>query len=232
MLISWKRSLHKAAPTNFISVSSVRVCWCVCLNVCSNKLAGERRGSGCENAPFAYGYYVGPTSHTPWNDTVSLSRRVRPASAGTCFRFGFSHVPCKLPYATSATSQMASQKKMQWGMGMVSSWPEVVPPSANANDFSTHKPISLYEYLRLKCDPFTGSWNNPPPYKTFKGSSCNRRRTRHSPKDSEIIIIISLCQPSESNKHHEIVSQSCELFSKVEQNKEHDLWIYLKQCWV
>lgn len=70
----------------------------------------------------------------------------------------------------------------------------------------------------------------PPPSKTFKESSCNRRRTRHSPKNWEIIIIISLCQPSESNKHHEIVSQSCELFSKVEQNKEHDLWIYLKQC--
>lgn len=75
------------------------VCVCACLwNVCSNKLAG----GVCENAPFAYGYYVGATPDTPSNDTVSLSRRVRPASAGTCFRFGFSHVPCKLPYATSA----------------------------------------------------------------------------------------------------------------------------------
>lgn len=172
MLISWKRSLHKAAPTNFISVSSVRVCWCVCVNVCSNKLAGERRGSGCENAPFAYGYYVGPTSHTPWNDTVSLSRRVRPASAGTCFRFGFSHVPCKLPYATIVQHHKWPVKRKcsgGWsrGMGMVSSWPEVVPPSANANVFSTHKPISSYEYLRLKCDPFTGSWSNPPSLQDF-----------------------------------------------------------------
>lgn len=144
------------------------------------------------------------------------------------------HANCHMPPVQHHKWPVKRKCSGGWsrGMGMVSSWPEVVPPSANANDFSTHKPISSYEYLRLKCDPFTGSWNNPPPFKTFKGSSCNRRRTRHSPKNWEIIIIISLCQPSESNKHHEIVSQSCELFSKVEQNKEHDLWIYLKQCCV